>query len=100
MGIEPTLSAWEAEVLPLNYTRETASYSKLIARKVNWEFLLRRPFKAVLIFNTPAYQCQRSTLLAVQPPHRIHILLLPSLHHKPPRQKSTLGSNEIDWLAP
>jgi hypothetical protein len=23
MGIEPTLSAWEAEVLPLNYTRET-----------------------------------------------------------------------------
>ena len=21
MGIEPTLSAWEAEVLPLNYTR-------------------------------------------------------------------------------
>ena len=24
MGIEPTLSAWEAEVLPLNYTREAA----------------------------------------------------------------------------
>ena len=23
MGIEPTLSAWEAEVLPLNYTRQT-----------------------------------------------------------------------------
>jgi hypothetical protein len=23
MGIEPTLSAWEAEVLPLNYTRVT-----------------------------------------------------------------------------
>ena len=23
MGIEPTLSAWEAEVLPLNYTRLT-----------------------------------------------------------------------------
>ena len=23
MGIEPTLSAWEAEVLPLNYTRAT-----------------------------------------------------------------------------
>jgi hypothetical protein len=22
MGIEPTLSAWEADVLPLNYTRE------------------------------------------------------------------------------
>lgn len=24
MGIEPTLSAWEAEVLPLNYTRNIA----------------------------------------------------------------------------
>ncbi len=24
MGIEPTLSAWEAEVLPLNYTRDPA----------------------------------------------------------------------------
>ena len=23
MGIEPTLSAWEAEVLPLNYTRDS-----------------------------------------------------------------------------
>ncbi len=23
MGIEPTLSAWEAEVLPLNYTRNS-----------------------------------------------------------------------------
>ena len=22
MGIEPTLSAWEAEILPLNYTRD------------------------------------------------------------------------------
>ena len=22
MGIEPTLSAWKAEVLPLNYTRD------------------------------------------------------------------------------
>ncbi|CDI02094.1 hypothetical protein BN873_240042 [Candidatus Competibacter denitrificans Run_A_D11] len=24
MGIEPTPSAWEAEVLPLNYTRRTS----------------------------------------------------------------------------
>ncbi len=24
MGIEPTTSAWKAEVLPLNYTREMA----------------------------------------------------------------------------
>ena len=27
MGIEPTLSAWEAEVLPLNYTRSPFKYS-------------------------------------------------------------------------
>ena len=27
MGIEPTLSAWEAEVLPLNYTRNRLKYS-------------------------------------------------------------------------
>jgi hypothetical protein len=25
MGIEPTSSAWEAEVLPLNYTRKSGS---------------------------------------------------------------------------
>ena len=25
MGIEPTYSAWKAEVLPLNYTRKTSS---------------------------------------------------------------------------
>ena len=26
MGIEPTLSAWEVEVLPLNYTRKLLAY--------------------------------------------------------------------------
>ncbi len=26
MGIEPTLSAWKAEVLPLNYTRASNSH--------------------------------------------------------------------------
>jgi hypothetical protein len=29
MGIEPTLSAWKAEVLPLNYARALSSYQKL-----------------------------------------------------------------------
>jgi hypothetical protein len=28
MGIEPTLAAWEAAVLPLNYTRIRAFHSK------------------------------------------------------------------------
>ena len=29
MGIEPTLSAWEAEVLPLNYTRVGESLCRI-----------------------------------------------------------------------
>ncbi len=29
MGIEPTLSAWKAEVLPLNYTRPEISHYKI-----------------------------------------------------------------------
>jgi hypothetical protein len=29
MGIEPTFSAWEADVLPLNYTRISGSYASL-----------------------------------------------------------------------
>jgi hypothetical protein len=36
MGIEPTLSAWEAEVLPLNYTRKNSkAYFRLFLRPVN-----------------------------------------------------------------
>ncbi len=30
MGIEPTLSAWKAEVLPLNYTRNIVKTYKLV----------------------------------------------------------------------
>ncbi|KTD58385.1 hypothetical protein Lsai_0992 [Legionella sainthelensi] len=30
MGIEPTLSAWKAEVLPLNYTRLFSSILKMV----------------------------------------------------------------------
>ncbi len=26
MGVEPTLSAWEADVLPLNYTRGVTAF--------------------------------------------------------------------------
>ncbi len=32
MGIEPTLSAWEAEVLPLNYTRASAHVYREVSR--------------------------------------------------------------------
>jgi hypothetical protein len=34
MGIEPTLSAWEAEVLPLNYAREGAILAGFWAERV------------------------------------------------------------------
>jgi hypothetical protein len=34
MGIEPTLSAWEAEVLPLNYTRNLLIIGTTIAMPV------------------------------------------------------------------
>jgi hypothetical protein len=46
MGIEPTLSAWEAEVLPLNYTRLIKAYltEPLVALDYNnGRFLIQRP---------------------------------------------------------
>ena len=43
MGIEPTPSAWKAEVLPLNYTR------KLIQSEVQCLRSLTRPPRAVLV---------------------------------------------------
>ncbi len=33
MGIEPTTSAWEADVLPLNYARETVIYYPIFSEK-------------------------------------------------------------------
>ncbi len=35
MGIEPTLSAWEAEVLPLNYTRVDTHFTRIFNRCAN-----------------------------------------------------------------
>ena len=34
MGIEPTLSAWEAEVLPLNYTRKLLENHRIVKRRM------------------------------------------------------------------
>ena len=44
MGIEPTLSAWEAEVLPLNYTRLmlTDILCFLLARSTNQHKLIKK----------------------------------------------------------
>ncbi len=35
MGIEPTFSAWEADVLPLNYTRAPERYYNPLYRAVS-----------------------------------------------------------------
>ena len=59
MGIEPTQSAWKAEILPLNYTRPYQSDFMIIARNrpfVNTFFQKyenfckeKRPYRAFLI---------------------------------------------------
>ena len=38
MGIEPTYSAWKAEVLPLNYTRKTSLIFELTCHKIILKF--------------------------------------------------------------
>ena len=35
MGIEPTSSAWEAEVLPLNYTRQLMKFKTPVYSQVS-----------------------------------------------------------------
>ena len=40
MGIEPTYSAWEADVLPLNYTRTISNYIFLLTL-----FQVQMPFE-------------------------------------------------------
>ncbi len=36
MGIEPTLSAWEADVLPLNYTRSVSNIQSVNSIRTSW----------------------------------------------------------------
>ncbi len=58
MGIEPTSSAWEAEVLPLNYTRKMLGWHRFYSRRVlrvtvKWQgplssLTLRRQSKTVV----------------------------------------------------
>ena len=43
MGIEPTCSAWKADILPLNYTRgspETITLYRLCAKKSSIIFII------------------------------------------------------------
>ena len=37
MGIEPTLSAWKAEVLPLNYTRKRHPFARSLVEGEGFE---------------------------------------------------------------
>jgi hypothetical protein len=37
MGIEPTCSAWKADILPLNYTRERAFSDGIYFSKFRWK---------------------------------------------------------------
>ena len=47
-GIEPTLSAWKAEVLPLNYTRTGWSFSGRVRRcQALWPIKHQRPRRVV-----------------------------------------------------
>jgi hypothetical protein len=60
MGIEPTLFAWEAEVLPLNYTRKSWTGSSIqslidISQDLN-EALGCRAAKAQTLPNRPSAQ--------------------------------------------
>ncbi len=54
MGIEPTQSAWKAEILPLNYTRkpnQTYADQDIIARKKGFvKRFLEKSFKIFLFF--------------------------------------------------
>jgi hypothetical protein len=43
MGIEPTQSAWKAEVLPLNYTRFLGIYHGPVLASVAIPILLLKP---------------------------------------------------------
>jgi hypothetical protein len=53
MGIEPTLAAWEAAVLPLNYTRMNALilFTSQCVRQIPFEVLLKVHFTATLAGN-------------------------------------------------
>ncbi len=50
MGIEPTSSAWKAEVLPLNYTRDLGSQELVLGRQGHYSsqpnlLPIRPPFR-------------------------------------------------------
>ncbi len=63
MGIEPTLSAWEAEVLPLNYTRDNKDLSRFYHNLLILCYLLcaHRPFP-IESMNQKSYNFYSNTI--------------------------------------
>ncbi len=61
MGIEPTQSAWKAEILPLNYTRPYQSDFKIIPRNPSF---VNTFFKKTENFSYLFYHFQDSSILS------------------------------------
>ena len=51
MGAEPTLSAWKAGVLPLNYIRIGYAYNYII-KEINYKFFLKNMWLSSKNFST------------------------------------------------
>ena len=76
MGIEPTSSAWKAEVLPLNYTRLTKPNSSLLCPSSPVEGVGFEPTKA-----EPAdLQSAPVDRLGTPPKREPEIIILNGLH--------------------
>ena len=58
MGIEPTYSAWEADVLPLNYTRRFhfICYSITVKKDMQAIFEMKMPYKAKYMYGISIFQ--------------------------------------------
>ena len=78
MGIEPTLSAWKAEVLPLNYTRKFPMLTKAVGgagfepTKAEPADLQSAPFSHS---GTPPQKrlIEKSFLLCIKRPHNVKL---------------------------
>ena len=94
MGIEPTSSAWKAEVLPLNYTRETVCRGSPAFRPANRRRI--RPDPRTLVEGVgfeptkaepPDLQSGPFGRSGTPPQHKRRILLNGTGRVKPPRRK-------------
>ena len=66
MGIEPTLSAWKAEVLPLNYTRCLTCYNWWRGKDSNLRRLSRQIYSLIPLTAREPLQNERYFLLMLK----------------------------------